>query len=75
MLHGCGKCGHIEDVAVDKSMRGTGVGKELIGHLIDAAKKEKCYKVILDCADYNIPFYEKCGLKRAENEMRYSISD
>lgn len=68
-VHECKNCGHIEDVAVDKSMRRTGIGKKLITHLIDYAKKNDCYKVILDCADHNIPFYESCGMKKRENEM------
>ena len=28
-----------------------------------------CYKVILDCAEANVPFYEKCGLTRKEVQM------
>ena len=66
---GCKNCGHIEDVAVDQSLRRTGVGKNLIRHLIDDAKHSDCYKVILDCSDENISFYEACGMQRKENEM------
>ena len=28
-----------------------------------------CYKVILDCAEANVVFYEKCGLTRKEIQM------
>ncbi len=28
-----------------------------------------CYKVILDCAEANVSFYEKCGLTRKEVQM------
>ena len=28
-----------------------------------------CYKVILDCAEANIVFYEKCGLTRKEIQL------
>ena len=28
-----------------------------------------CYKVILDCSEANVPFYEKCGLERKEVQM------
>jgi glucosamine-phosphate N-acetyltransferase len=41
----------------------------LIRDLCDAATKAGCYKVILDCAESNVPFYEKCGLARKEVQM------
>lgn len=28
-----------------------------------------CYKIILDCSQKNIPFYEKCGFSHKEYEM------
>ena len=31
-----------------------------------------CYKVILDCSEENVPFYEKCGLIKKEVQcVRY----
>ena len=68
-VRGCKNCGHIEDVVVDQSIRGTGIGKRLIKLLIDNAKESDCYKVILDCDDQNIRFYESCGMRKKENEM------
>ena len=68
-IHGLSFAGHIEDVVVDKSMRGTGVGKILIDHLVKEAEKQKCYKVILDCEKHNIPFYKKCGFQSKGFEM------
>ena len=68
-IHGCTSAGHIEDVVVDSAIRDTGLGKKLIKTLLDDAKKSGCYKVILDCATKNVPFYESCGLHRTENEM------
>lgn len=41
----------------------------LIAALIDVAKQKGCYKVILDCAEKNAAFYEKCGLTRKEIQM------
>jgi hypothetical protein len=41
----------------------------LIDELVRVAKQQGCYKVILDCAESNIPFYEKCGLSRKEVQM------
>lgn len=61
LIHDLGKVAHIEDVVVDKSMRGYGLGRKLI----DIAVKEcqDCYKIILDCNDENIDFYKKCGFE------------
>lgn len=28
-----------------------------------------CYKVILDCSEDNVPFYQKCGLVKKEVQM------
>ena len=69
-IHNLGKVGHIEDVVVDSNYRGQGLGKKMINILVDRAKKEKCYKVILDCSEKNVGFYEKCGFVKHEVEMR-----
>ena len=68
-IHGCGKVGHIEDVVVDASCRGQGVGKQLIEALMQWAQDKGCYKVILDCAEGNAGFYEKCGMRQKEIQM------
>ena len=67
LIHDFGKVGHIEDVVVDKSMRGYGLGKKLV----DIAIKEcqDCYKVILDCSDENVEFYKKCGFEWKGNQL------
>ena len=41
----------------------------MIEALLEAAREAGCYKVILDCADANAAFYEKCGLIRKEIQM------
>lgn len=61
LIHNNGKVGHIEDIVVDKNYRGYGLGKKIIEYLTEYAKKQDCYKCILDCSDDNIKFYEKCG--------------
>jgi len=68
-----GKVGHIEDVVVDSGYRKLGLGKILVEYCIEYAKKEQCYKIILNCADHNIPFYEKCGFKNKNVEMSLYI--
>jgi glucosamine-phosphate N-acetyltransferase len=72
-IHNGGKVGHIEDVVTRKEFSGKGVGSSLVQKCIDVAKDEKCYKVILDCSDDNVPFYEKAGFRKHEVSMRYNI--
>lgn len=71
LIRGGALCAHIEDVVVDTETRGKGVGKRLIAHLVDMARHRDCYKVILDCAEDNVPFYERCGFKRKEVQMAF----
>jgi glucosamine-phosphate N-acetyltransferase len=75
IIHGLGKVGHIEDIVVDKSTQGMGLGKALLVHLSNIAKFENCYKVILNCKQLNCAFYEKCGFKQQDCEMtkRFNI--
>lgn len=69
LLHQGSFVGHIEDVVIDKKYRGLGLGKLLITHLVLKAHRANCYKVILDCSDENVGFYEKCGLEHHGNCM------
>lgn len=71
LIHGASKVGHIEDVAVDASQRGKGLGKVLISHLIEIAASKGCYKVILDCSEENVGFYQHCGMTRCGVEMEF----
>jgi glucosamine-phosphate N-acetyltransferase len=63
--------GQIEDVIITESYRGKGIGKQIIDHLVKIGLDEmKCYKVILNCLDKNIRFYEKCGFEIVGSQMR-----
>jgi len=68
-LHDAGKCGHIEDVVVDTTYRGKNLGKRVITQLEHLGKSLGCYKIILDCSEKNVTFYEKCGFKKKEVQM------
>jgi len=70
-IHQGGRVGHIEDVVVAKEYQSKGIGEQLINHVLDYAKKNDCYKTILDCSDDVKPFYEKIGFKIHSNCMRY----
>lgn len=70
-IHDGGKVGHIEDVVVSKNLQGTGIGEKIIRFVLDYAKKQGCYKTILDCDDKVRPFYEKLGFEAHSHGMRY----
>lgn len=69
LLHNFGKVGHIEDVITDSQFRGQGLGKKIIESLVNYGRQQECYKIILNCTNKNILFYEKCGFTRKENQM------
>lgn len=69
IIHDLGIVCHIEDVVTDKEFRGHGLGKSLVNFAIERAKEKGCYKIILDCNESNIKFYEKCGFHQKENQM------
>ena len=68
-----GIVGHIEDVAVRNDTQLHGIGGQLVRHLLEVSRREGCYKVILDCADHVVPFYEKLGFHRWEQAMRIDL--
>ncbi len=70
-IHQGGNVGHIEDVVIAKEFQGSGIGEKLINFVLEYAKKNDCYKTILDCSDDVKPFYEKIGFKKHSNCMRF----
>jgi len=68
-LRGGGLCGHIEDIVVDSTYRGKNLGLRLIEQLKQVGTKVGCYKIILDCSEKNVPFYEKCAFAKKEVQM------
>ena len=66
--------GQIEDVIISEKYRKNRFGKQIIEKLIDIGKNEcKCYKIILNCLEKNIKFYENCGFINVGVEMKYNI--
>jgi glucosamine-phosphate N-acetyltransferase len=41
----------------------------IIEQLKFVSARTNCYKTILDCAEHNVKFYEKCGFKLKEVQM------
>ena len=72
-IHNGGKICHIEDVVTRKGFEKLGIGSQLVEKVLELAKNEKCYKVILNCSDYNSKFYENLGFYKHDIGMRYNI--
>ena len=72
MIHGGKSVGHIEDIVVDKKYRKEGIAKKIINILIQL---DNPYKVILDCNDKLINFYQSCGFKKCGNQMAIYRND
>lgn len=70
-IRNLGVCGHIEDIVVDCSQRGKNLGKILLKALKELAIQLGCYKVILDCEEGKVQFYEKCGFKEKGIQMAF----
>ena len=73
-IHNGGLVGHVEDVVVDKEFQGRNIGEKIMRHLVEIAKKRGCYKIILNCTDTVIPFYEKLGFKKESTTLRLDNS-
>ena len=54
----------IDDVVVDESQRGNGIGSELMQRLL--ARLESVEEIFLRCGPNVVPFYERHGFQRAE---------
>ena len=70
-IHRGKACAHIEDIVVTTEARGQHVGQAIIESLVCIARNTNSYKVILNCTENNVGFYEKCGFTRHEVEMTY----
>ena len=62
--------GQIEDVCISKSHNGKGLGQLLVNGLIEKSKELRCYKVVLNCSEDLVKFYEKNGFYQKEVQMR-----
>ena len=56
---------YIDDICVDETARGQGVGRALYGFILDYAREQGCYNVTLNvwsCNPGAMKFYESLGL-------------
>jgi glucosamine-phosphate N-acetyltransferase len=65
-----GRVGHIEDVSIRRGYENMGLGRRLVLHTTGVAKEMGCVKIVLDCSDETMPFYEKFGYSYQDNCMK-----
>jgi len=74
LIHNFGKVGHIEDVVIDKDYRCLGLASKLILKLIEIAKTNGCYKIILNTLKDTTVFYEKLGFVPHSTQLRLNLN-
>jgi citrate lyase synthetase len=62
-----GDCSYICDIAVLPSHQGTGLGKQIVSHLVERSSGHK--KIILYAVPGKEPFYKKFGFLRMRTAM------
>jgi glucosamine-phosphate N-acetyltransferase len=74
-IHDGGLVGHVEDVSrrAGPQYRGLGAGRACVEELIRFGREIGCYKIVLDCSEKNVPFYESLGFRRHEVGMRLDL--
>lgn len=63
---------YVTDLGVDRDYSGRGIGTRLMRAAHEAAGGEKDIAVYLIANENAIPFYEKLGMKKAEDVMEYN---
>ena len=69
LIHNFGKVAHIEDLVVDTRFRGHKLGQKLIEQAKEYAKEQNCYKILLDCKEELVSYYNKCGFQNKGSQM------
>ncbi len=67
---------YIDDICVDDSCRGAGIGTLLYNHAEFEARKKGCYNITLNVWSFNESaqrFYEKCGMTPLKTVMEKII--
>lgn len=72
-IHGGGRVGHIEDVAVARDAQRSGIGTALVEFAVAQAKEMGCYKVILHCFSELSGFYRRMGFRDYNIGMRLDL--
>ena len=63
---------YVTDLGVDRDYTGRGIGRQLMKAAHEKAGGEKDIAVYLIANENAVPFYEKLGMKKAEDVMQYN---
>ena len=63
---------YVTDLGVDRSFLRQGIGRRLMRAALNLAGGEKDIAVYLIANEAAVPFYEKLGMKRADDVMKYN---
>lgn len=63
---------YVTDLGVDRDYEGQGIGRSLMKTAHDKAGGEKDIAVYLIANENAVPFYEKLGMKKADDVMQYN---
>ena len=63
---------YVTDLGVDRNYERQGIGRRLMKKAHELAGGEKDIAVYLIANEHAIPFYEKCGMKKADDVMQYN---
>ena len=63
---------YVTDLGVDRDYEGQGIGRQLMKLAHEKAGGEKDIAVYLIANEDAIPFYEKLGMKKADDVMQYN---
>ena len=66
---------YVTDLGVDRDYERRGIGRQLMKKAHELAGGEKDIAVYLIANENAVPFYEKCGMKKAEDVMQYNYID
>ena len=72
---GCpsGKIGLLSSMFTDKAYRSRGIAKELLGRVVDEARKQGCGTVQITASDMGVLLYSDFGFTKNENFMQYKL--
>ena len=63
---------YVTDLGVDREYEGQGIGTRLMKTALDTAGGERDIAVYLIANEKAVPFYEKLGMKKAQDVMQYN---
>lgn len=63
---------YVTDLGVDRDYEGQGIGRQLMQTAHDKAGGKKDIAVYLIANENAVPFYEKLGMKKADDVMQYN---